>query len=266
MRRMKRLSAGVSRRYGRALLDVALAQGEAAALRRELEAAATLLGTSADLRAAFGNPLAQRGAQEEAGADGLVRVRRLRDLPAPAEPARRARPPRASAGDRRRLPRASCSPTRTSRPRRSSPRSPLDKDQLAALEAALRKATGKGVEVDASLDPELLGGVLVRLGGRHYDGSVRGRLKALRAESRGSIRESSDGDSRRRDHQDHPRAARRLHGRRRRRRGRHGALGRRRHRAHPRPRALHGRRAPGACRTASWASPSTSRRTRSARC
>jgi F-type H+-transporting ATPase subunit delta len=182
---MKRLSAGVARRYGRALLDVALAQGEAVALRRELEAAATLLGKSADLRAAFGNRLlsAERKKKlvltvwSESGAS--VIFRRLMSLLAERE--RLEFLPAIAAAYR-----ALLLAHENIAAAEVVSAVALDRDQLAALEVALRKATGTGVEVDASLDPELLGGVLVRLGGRHYDGSVRGRLRALRASLAGA--------------------------------------------------------------------------------
>jgi F0F1-type ATP synthase delta subunit len=37
-------------------------------------------------------------------------------------------------------------------------------------------------------DPAVLGGVLLRMSGRTYDGTVRGRLQALRRTLRGEIR------------------------------------------------------------------------------
>jgi len=56
----------------------------------------------------------------------------------------------------------------------------LDEDQQRALVGALEKATGMGVEIETRLDPAVLGGVLVRVGGRSYDGTVRARLRALK--------------------------------------------------------------------------------------
>ncbi len=182
---MKRLSASASRRYARALLDVALAQGDPVAVRRELEAAATLLGTSADLRAAFGSRglSAERKKKlalavwSEPGAS--VIFRRLMSLL--AERDRLELLPAIAAAYRALLlvhENVAAVEVVTA--------AALDEEQRAALEAALRKATGRDVEIDASLDPELLGGVLVKLGGRHYDGSVRGRLKALGASLAGA--------------------------------------------------------------------------------
>ena len=49
-----------------------------------------------------------------------------------------------------------------------------------AVAEALRKATGQEVELQARADPALVGGLLVKMAGRTYDGTVRGRLRALR--------------------------------------------------------------------------------------
>lgn len=56
---------------------------------------------------------------------------------------------------------------------------PLSQAQRQALVAALA-GSGGGVELRAEVDPALVGGMVVRLAGRTYDGSVRARLAALR--------------------------------------------------------------------------------------
>lgn len=58
---------------------------------------------------------------------------------------------------------------------------PLSAAQQEALAEALRKGSGLEVDLLARVEPEVLGGLLVRLGGKTYDGTVRGRLGALRA-------------------------------------------------------------------------------------
>ena len=52
--------------------------------------------------------------------------------------------------------------------------------QRGALEAELIKLTGKRVRMQFATDETLIGGVLARIGSTVYDGSVRGRLDALR--------------------------------------------------------------------------------------
>jgi len=59
---------------------------------------------------------------------------------------------------------------------------PLSPEKTQALAASLSAITGKKVEISASVDPELLGGVVARIGSTVYDGSVRTQLKRMRQE------------------------------------------------------------------------------------
>ena len=45
---------------------------------------------------------------------------------------------------------------------------------------ALAAALGDAVELRTRVEPQVLGGLLVRVGGKTYDGTVRMRLDALR--------------------------------------------------------------------------------------
>jgi F-type H+-transporting ATPase subunit delta len=57
---------------------------------------------------------------------------------------------------------------------------PLTDDQVASLRDRLRAQTGgKEIAIDLQVDPALLGGLVVRLGSRQIDGSVRTRLNML---------------------------------------------------------------------------------------
>jgi F-type H+-transporting ATPase subunit delta len=53
---------------------------------------------------------------------------------------------------------------------------------VEALRQRLETLTGKRVELQPLIDPELLGGVSVRIGDHLIDGSVRGRFERLRTE------------------------------------------------------------------------------------
>ena len=59
---------------------------------------------------------------------------------------------------------------------------PLDEEQQARLQAALSRHTDREVRLDRAVDPELLGGVVAKLGSREFDGSVRTRLRRMRDE------------------------------------------------------------------------------------
>ena len=65
---------------------------------------------------------------------------------------------------------------------------PLEPALSRALEQAIRKTTGLAAELRETTDAAVLGGVLLRMGGRTYDGTVRGRLQALRRALRAEIR------------------------------------------------------------------------------
>jgi F-type H+-transporting ATPase subunit delta len=56
----------------------------------------------------------------------------------------------------------------------------LAPNQVNAIKAALAKKTGKKVLVETEVDEALIGGVITRLGGKVYDGSIRTQLQAIR--------------------------------------------------------------------------------------
>jgi F-type H+-transporting ATPase subunit delta len=57
---------------------------------------------------------------------------------------------------------------------------PLDAARREKLAAALSKATGRSVEVKVLVDPNVIGGLVARLGDEVFDGTVRSRLRAAR--------------------------------------------------------------------------------------
>jgi F-type H+-transporting ATPase subunit delta len=59
---------------------------------------------------------------------------------------------------------------------------PLTPEKTRALEDSLSRVTGKKVEVSVSVDPDLLGGVVARIGSTVYDGSVKTQLTRMRQE------------------------------------------------------------------------------------
>jgi len=57
----------------------------------------------------------------------------------------------------------------------------LPDDVMATVKAHLARTYGPGLETSFSQNPELIGGMRVKVGSDVYDGSVRGRLAALEA-------------------------------------------------------------------------------------
>jgi F-type H+-transporting ATPase subunit delta len=58
---------------------------------------------------------------------------------------------------------------------------PLSDAHSAALKEALKDVTGdKNVEISVNVDPSIIGGLVVRLGSRMVDGSLKTKLNAIR--------------------------------------------------------------------------------------
>ena len=56
---------------------------------------------------------------------------------------------------------------------------PLKDDQIAALKQQLRSRAGRHVTIDAQVDPDILGGLVVKLGSQMIDASIRTKLNRL---------------------------------------------------------------------------------------
>jgi F-type H+-transporting ATPase subunit delta len=62
---------------------------------------------------------------------------------------------------------------------------PLGDDQVEALKQSLRQRVGRDVTVELAVDPDLLGGLVVRIGSQMIDSSIRTRLNALASAMKG---------------------------------------------------------------------------------
>lgn len=62
---------------------------------------------------------------------------------------------------------------------------PLTSEQLNALKDALRVQIGKDVQVNTRVDPNLLGGLVVKVGSRMIDSSLRTKLDNLKVAMKG---------------------------------------------------------------------------------
>jgi F-type H+-transporting ATPase subunit delta len=56
---------------------------------------------------------------------------------------------------------------------------PLKDDQLTALKQQLRVRAGREVAVETRIDPEILGGIVVKMGSQMIDASIRTKLNRL---------------------------------------------------------------------------------------
>lgn len=57
---------------------------------------------------------------------------------------------------------------------------PLSDAHIAALKQALAEKTGKDVGLDVTVDPSILGGLVVKLGSRMVDASLKTKLNSIR--------------------------------------------------------------------------------------
>ncbi len=173
------IAGSLARRYARALLDIGIAKGTFEQLGKDMDELAALYSASRDLSEALTNPvfpLARRQAVLEgvlARAEVspvsrnfvllLLERERIPYLPAIA------RELRAMVDERAGRVRALVTSA-----------TPLSAEHLAAIQAGLEKASGKKVLLEKREDPELLGGVVAKVGDVVYDGSVRTQLEAMR--------------------------------------------------------------------------------------
>ena len=57
---------------------------------------------------------------------------------------------------------------------------PLKDDHVAALKSALHTISGKDIDLSIKVDPAIIGGLVVKLGSRMVDTSLRTKLNAIR--------------------------------------------------------------------------------------
>ena len=58
----------------------------------------------------------------------------------------------------------------------------LDEDEARSIVGRIEQASGRTVEASRSVDPDLIGGMILQAGSLRVDASVRGRLDRLRRE------------------------------------------------------------------------------------
>ena len=61
----------------------------------------------------------------------------------------------------------------------------LTAPQKKALETKLKARTGRAIAVDVTVDPSILGGLIVRIGSEQIDSSIKTRLTRLGQQMKG---------------------------------------------------------------------------------
>lgn len=165
------------RMYARALFEAAQEQGSVAGVRGELGALATAIGESHELSAFLGNPQLDPGAKADVlgeittDADPLVHnfVRLVATKG-------RAGSLQAIAAELDKL--ADAAEGRITVELTTAHE--LTDDEADAIVRRIEVASGRSVEATRSVDPRLIGGLILQVGSLRVDASVRGRLDRLR--------------------------------------------------------------------------------------
>jgi F-type H+-transporting ATPase subunit delta len=175
---------GLATRYSAALFELADEKHALDAVSADLKALARMIADSDDLKTMIYSPLMKRAEQSRAIAAvmeaaqlgeltrrfvGLVaQNRRLFALPAIIKAFHKL------LADRRGEMTAEVTAAH-----------PLTEAQQAAVSDAIRRVVGGKVAIDVKVDPSLLGGLIVRVGSRMIDGSVKTKLQKLQLAMKG---------------------------------------------------------------------------------
>lgn len=165
-------------RYASALFDLAVEAGTVSAVEADLDRLAGAMNESAELKALTTNPKVSRGAAQQA-LDSVAMVLNLNPLTAKflgtlAQNRRLAQLPAII-----RAFREIASAQRGEITAHVVSAHQLTEEQLSALRLKLTQREGRTVKLTSSVDPDLLGGLVVTVGSRRIDGSIRTRLNAL---------------------------------------------------------------------------------------
>lgn len=173
------IMASVAGRYASALFELAEEQRQLAEVEQDLIEFQKLLDDSEDLRRLVRSPVFSSDEQlaaisavlERVGIGGLAanflklaaRNRRL-----------------FAVSDMIRAFRTMCAKARGEVEADVASAFPLKDDQMKALKDALRASVGKDVQINLRVDPALLGGLVVKIGSRMIDSSLRTKLNSLK--------------------------------------------------------------------------------------
>jgi F-type H+-transporting ATPase subunit delta len=175
------VSGSLARRYAKAVFEIGVAQGGLDKLGSDIRTLAKAMKDSTELTSTLSSPAIRRSDRKKV-LDGLLQYigvvsqtrnlvyllldgERLATLPAIArelDAMIEAKAGRVSA--------------------EIVSAKPLDPAQLSQITTALEKLSGKKVTVSKREDPELLGGVVAKVGDKVYDGSLRNELRRIRDE------------------------------------------------------------------------------------
>ena len=176
--------SGLSGRYAVALFDLAKDSGELDTVAANLNQLDTMIAESADLLRLVRSPVLSREDQSK-GMNAVREKAEFGDLP--------RRFVGLVARNRRLFALKDIAPayaTLLSRHRGEmtadvTSAQPLDEAQMSAISSSLAQAVGSEVKVTASVDQSLIGGLVIKVGSRMIDSSLRTKLQNLQLAMKG---------------------------------------------------------------------------------
>ena len=166
-------------RYARALLDVANKESDPECAEQELAAFVDLVRTNADLERTLANPVVS-------AADKRAIVQQILERVKPTTPVGKLVLLLASRGRLALLPdlldvyRERLMEYRNVLSAEVTTAAPLSPERAEQLQQRLANATGRTITMTTKVDASIIGGVVTRIGGTVYDGSVATRLAKVR--------------------------------------------------------------------------------------
>ena len=172
------ISSGIAARYATAIFEIASENGKIAELETSIDDLGAALEDSADLRDLISNPIYSRS--EQKAAIGAVAQRmKLRPV---------LRNALGLMAEKRRLfvlPQLLVQLRDLIAAHKGEitgdvvSAKPLTDAQMSALRDQLKQAVGKDVKLNATVDESLIGGLVVKVGSKMIDTSIRSRLNSL---------------------------------------------------------------------------------------
>ncbi len=171
--------SGVSGRYATALFELARDEKSVDAVKADLDRFDAMLADSSDLKRLVRSPVFSAEAQskalaavlEQAGISGIA-ANFLKVLTAN----RRL----FAVSDMNRAFRALVAKFKGEATAEVTVAEPLSDKNLEAVKAALQAVTGKDVTLNVNVDPTIIGGLVVKLGSRMVDSSLRTKLNSIK--------------------------------------------------------------------------------------
>lgn len=171
--------SGVAGRYAAALFDLARDEGAADEVESELNALKSLIGTSDDLRAFLKSPVYDR-ADQEAAITALADKAGFSVLTSNFLKLAASNRRLFVVGDMIAAYNSLAAKARGEISAVATSAAPMSDEQVKALRMEIETMVGKAVNLQTRVDADLLGGLIVKVGSRMIDSSLRTKLNKLK--------------------------------------------------------------------------------------